>query len=267
MKSGNQTKQSPYPKKLIVPNQKLHQIPIPKNPTRISFIDFSNNPIKSLSNLPQITTLEKLSGDDTKINSFYGVVEQPHLTSLSLFNTPISQCKYFKLMASIAFGHALKIVNDDPLTIRDLDDQFRYGPIIRKHLVQGYIIESLTPTIDLRSTIDNSRLTLLYKPSKSYFDINDEEEDIDDVVLSAFKSAPRRVSRDPVDILNYHKAALEKFQSCYSGKRVPFPSPQQDVGMYDLPSDESPLTETESVKINEIGSTQKVEEMLFQFSD
>ena len=241
---------SKYPKELIVPNQNLEFIPIPENPNRLSRIDISENPIRTLENIPKINTLLEIIGNNTNIDSFYGVSEQPHLTTLSLINTPISQNPYFKMMASIVFGHSLKFVNNEALTIKDLDDQLRYGPTLRKYLFEGFVINTLEPTIQLYNPSNDITETVNFKPSRSFLDPVKEEEDINDIVLSAFKPKQNKQRRDPIDILNYHKKALAKFQSNYTGRKVPFPSPQQDINLYDI-QQKSNHTDTESFMLNE----------------
>lgn len=221
-----------FPKSIIVPNKNLEEIPIPSDPTYVSFIDFANNPIKSFSNLPQLKNLEKIIGDNTLIDTFEGVVEQPYLSILSLVNTPISKRKYFILMALIAFGYSLKVINDNTITTRDLDSQLKYGPIIRDYIIQGYVIEHLRPEIILFKPSDESEITVPYSPSKSYFDPQENDrsifsspmsttalsrKDFDDLVQSRHH---QKVKPDPIDILNYHKAALERFHGSLQGKKV-----------------------------------------------
>lgn len=220
-----------FPKSIIVPNQELENIPIPPDPSLVNFIDISGNPIKTLQSLPQLKNLEKIIGDNTLIESFEGVIEQPNLTIISLVNTPISKSKYFILMTLIAFGHSLNIVNDYAITTRDLDNQLKYNSIIHDYIFKGYIIEQLKPMITLIKPSDGSKLTLPYSPSKSYFDQVENEKsifsspmsttsltrkDFDDLVQSHHH---KKVKPDPIDILNYHKAALERFHGSLQKKK------------------------------------------------
>lgn len=229
-----------FPKNIIVRNRNIESIPIPSETGLISFIDFSNNPIRSIQNLPQLKNLEKIVGDNTLIESFEGVVEQPYLSILSLLDTPISKRKYFILMALIAFGHSLNVINDNAITTRDLDNQLKYGPIIHDYIFQGYIIESLKPTIILVKQSDGSKVSVSYSPSKSFFDLQENEKsifsspfsattlsrrDFDDLVQSPHH---KKIKPDPIDILNYHKAALEKFHGSLQGKKVALHQPAFD---------------------------------------
>ncbi|KAK8894033.1 hypothetical protein M9Y10_022465 [Tritrichomonas musculus] len=213
-----------YPRTIIVPNQNLEDIPIPSDPILVSYIDCSNNPIKTFKKLPQLKNLEKILGDNTLLESFEGVVEQPSLAVLSLSNTPISEHKYFVLMALIAFGHSLQVVNDEVITTRDLDNQLKYGPIIRDHIFKGYIIARLKPVIELVKPDDGSKLTLSYSPTKSYFSSGEKESNIFNSPMSSISLTKKdfdelvkphhvkKIQRDPIDILNYHKAAVARFQ-------------------------------------------------------
>lgn len=205
----------PFFKHVIISDSNLTNIDIPSDHMRISLIDLSNNPIESFSSLPLLINLETIIANDTLINTFEGVVEQPRISSLFLFNTPIASSHYFYLMALIAFGHTLKVINNEQVTLQNLDDHLKYAPLLRQYICRGYLIINLDPSISLFNPNTKSQMNFTAHPSQSFFEIRSDkqEENLDEFVISSVCPSKRKNRPDPITILKHHKNQLTKFHT------------------------------------------------------
>lgn len=130
---------------LMMPNRRLRRIPVQMIPARVKVLDFSENPITTISEIPSLPHLEKLTCRDTNISTFAGVREQPSLYSLDMRDSPISSYKFFNAMASIVFGRSLTIINGTFISSSDETVRDSIGPMIRSKLTRGLILVETNP--------------------------------------------------------------------------------------------------------------------------
>ena len=126
--------------------QNLKTIPKIPNKETIIFLDLSDNPITSFNNnLNQLKTLRFLCIDNTQITSFHHAPELPSLIEFTCRGTPLASLQYLGLMSLIVFCKNVKMVNgqNSDNNIVSLANMLRKD--YRKHLVDGFIITSLSP--------------------------------------------------------------------------------------------------------------------------
>lgn len=218
-------------------NKNLKAIPVEKLPNALENLSISNNPISDLSILPRFHTLLRLSCDGTLIFTFEGVVDQPRLNSVSLINTPISTLPCFRLMASIAFGRSVVMINGEPLSISDGILRDTYGPVIKSWLFKGYVVISLDPLIIYNpKTKERKKLNIgpigeeIVEPAGKQGPIDNIVDDVIDDISSHGKPNKKRsalkLSRQQAEKLNYYKdkKAIMGSYDIQTNIELPFPS-------------------------------------------
>ena len=111
----------------------------------LKILKFNNNPIFSLSSLPQIPTLEELYLDGTRILSFESALPQPNLRIISFENTPICKCSFLSFMCVIVFGNKVQKVNDRFLNDLEINACNQIKNRIYQYLTQGWVMYSYEP--------------------------------------------------------------------------------------------------------------------------
>lgn len=130
---------------LNAPRMKISKITGIKFPENTLLINLQGNELASLDGLPTIRTLRYLQLDGNPIKSFAATKAQPGLRWLSLKGAPITKNPYFTLMALIAFGPNVVVINntkiDEYLQNMAKAMTHRLRPSIR----QGLVIANLKP--------------------------------------------------------------------------------------------------------------------------
>lgn len=134
----------------------MKQFPSFKVMFQYASLSFSSNPIDSWKTLPSLPFLKYLEMNNTKISSFQYAQKQPTIETINLKNTPISNYAHFQLMAIIAFGRTLKILNGSriPLQIRRRGHELASS--LYPYLFNSWIIINDRPLI-LFNTITRQR--------------------------------------------------------------------------------------------------------------
>lgn len=219
-------------------NKNLSTIPVEKLPIGLENLSLSNNPITDISCLPKFHCLVRLSLDGTLIYTFEGVVDQPRLSSVSLINTPISTLQYFRLMASVAFGRSVVVINGEPLSILDETLRDTYGPIIKSWIFQGYVVISIEPLVLYNPKTKEKRNIYLGPIGSDFVDVTNEKGEMDELVDEVINDIhshanPRKPKRSPIKMsynqsqkLNYYKdkKALMGSYDIKTNIELPFPS-------------------------------------------
>ncbi|EAX92591.1 hypothetical protein TVAG_496250 [Trichomonas vaginalis G3] len=108
-------------------------------------VNLSHNPINTFDSLPQLSNVQNLIFDDTKLESFLKCRLQPEIESFSCLNTPLASSKFLPLMAIIAFGENVKVVNGSKVTQKTLKEAQTYHEELYPYIVEGWVITSLSP--------------------------------------------------------------------------------------------------------------------------
>jgi hypothetical protein len=126
-------------------NRGLHAIPVIKRAPQFISLDLSDNPLRDFTGLPALPFLKVLRVDNTDIQSFKGALLFPSLETLSIREAPVTRNPHFTLMALLAFGTTVTVLNGRYLSaerIRPaLDPEVRrwFLPWLR----EGYVIVDL----------------------------------------------------------------------------------------------------------------------------
>ena len=175
--------------------RKLTEIPqIPKG-TRLLKLNVSNNPITDLRGMNQYRCLEALIADNTKLLSFKGAVPQQKMTQISAKKTPLGSLRLFPLMALIAFGDDLTVINDQTVTDSQRLRASKLRPFIADYLIDGWVVMSLCPVVLLDPVTRRRRR--LYTPvseralaeSQEVVIVREEETSSDDEEAKAQEEA------------------------------------------------------------------------------
>lgn len=94
---------------------------------RLTHLDLSGNPLRSLEHISSSNALVSLNLTGTDITSFFGTKPQPALRELFLKNTPISHSPLYRITSLLAFGPKLKSIDDVPVSSAERDAAFRFG--------------------------------------------------------------------------------------------------------------------------------------------
>ena len=206
-------------------------------PKKIEILDLSNNSIQNLRNLPRIPTLNKLICSNTMIFTFDGVVDQPRLSIVDFRNTPLTILPYYRIMASIAFGRSVDVIDDISISVNEIALRDKIGPITKRFIVEGYCIMSLDPII-LYNPITKTRKRIAAGPiGVADFDADCEarEEDLyaDEVLIEIAshaiqkkkKSNKKPLPKTNIEKLTYHGDNLIAYGAVKKVKGIPIPFP------------------------------------------
>ena len=214
-------------------------IPASEIPKGIETLDISNNPLINLKNLPRIPTLTKIVCTNSTLFSFEGAVDEPRLSVIDFQNCPVSVLPYYRLMASIAFGRTVDVIDDISLSVYEISLRDKYGPVIKRYVVDGYCLMSIEPII-------------LYNPKtkqKKYIEVgpigheNETEKEksshihdeiADEIILEitnhTIKSKKKKhyqtdISNTNLEKLTYHAENLTALGAVKRIKGLPIPFP------------------------------------------
>ena len=137
---------------LNAPRMKISKITGIKFPENTLLINLQDNELASLDGLPTIKTLRYLQLDGNPIKSFAATKAQPGLRWLSLKGAPITKNPYFTLMALIAFGPNVVVINNTKV------DEFLQN-------MAKAMTHRLRPSIRQGLVISNLKPLRMYKPS------------------------------------------------------------------------------------------------------
>ncbi|EAY20758.1 hypothetical protein TVAG_391420 [Trichomonas vaginalis G3] len=130
--------------KLSYENKKLHKIPeIPNDD--FTMLVLASNPLKTFNGLNSYENLHELSVNKTKIETFEGAVEIPHLQKFTCYQAPLEKINYLRIMAIIAFGKSLIVVNNVPIPEKERQFADQYADTIRTYIQSGFVITSMNP--------------------------------------------------------------------------------------------------------------------------
>ena len=123
----------------------ITEIPAIAKGTRLLKLNVSNNPIRDLSGMLPYRSLKSFLADNTKLVSLKGAAPQRHMKQISAKKTPLGSLRFFPLMALIAFGDDLTVVNDQTVSAGLIDRARRLRPFVADFLLEGWVIMSLNP--------------------------------------------------------------------------------------------------------------------------
>lgn len=119
----------------------------PKIPPKseINEIIIANTPISSFKGMESNESLETLNCDNTKIKSFEGACYQPNLVSINLGNTPVQKYTHYRIMALVAFGNSLRIIDHVTVKKHERISSKQIAEQIREYIRSGWILMMHTP--------------------------------------------------------------------------------------------------------------------------
>ena len=82
----------------------------------LSKLDLSNNVLSNFYGMPTHPNLSELCINDNRITSFLGMSHQPNLEVLTMLRNPICAHPFFRIMALLACGEHLSVINQTPVS-------------------------------------------------------------------------------------------------------------------------------------------------------
>lgn len=209
-------------------------------------VNLSHNPIATLEFLPTLTDFRALIFDDTKLESLLKAVPQPEIEQFSCINAPLAANKFLPIMAVIAFGTNLKVVNGTKITPKIIKDAQTLQVDLYPYIIEGWVIASLSPLklinpltkekkfIKLeREPQANNQIEIVYDPNDNTELENEKQEKINKALRYRFndlvhpptkQKSPTKTPRSPTKsgiksrgfastTTSYRQVAREKSQN------------------------------------------------------
>lgn len=249
--------------KLDLHSRKLSEIPVERVTKKpFSEINLSNNPLKTLKNLPELPELRKLNLDRTEIETFVYAAPQPNIQKISFRKSPLAEFQYCRMMATIVFGDSLGFINGKPLSSQEIKFRNQYSRVLRNYFVSGYVLDQIKP-IRLHSPYTGAEQVIHSSDILNFKHMKIEDDLIESISKHTY-SPTRRCLTDTTYILMKHKQRLSDFQSTITPKRLNFGSESDDdtIASINMRNDDSDETSEEIAKLGKL--EQEVTEELFE---
>ena len=104
-------------------------------------------PIKSFDTLKEQKNLKEIVADDSKLESFSGLSQQPRLAKISFKNTPLAATENFRIAALVSIGQRLSVINDVPVTKAERRKAQCYPPIAKRLIDNGWVLQFPPPSL------------------------------------------------------------------------------------------------------------------------
>ena len=115
-----------------------------KDDINIEKVRISNNPIKTISNIPILKKLTELHMDYTEISSLEGVSQLPALKTITFFETPLYDCQFSRIMCRIVFPKVL-YVNNIKVSQKEKEFVNKRKDELINYILKGFILLALDP--------------------------------------------------------------------------------------------------------------------------
>lgn len=113
----------------------------------------SFTPITSFSGLPAKMKLENIVLDSSQLENFENASAISHVTKISLYNTPVSKIRNFKLSLVIMCGDNLRVIDGCTVSDHLRKRAAAYPPVCRRMIDAGWVAEYPCPSDDVLADI------------------------------------------------------------------------------------------------------------------